>query len=148
MSKRVEKASSEVAEFLQLEKGDSVIHVNTVRLVAETRVCVIDHFLSAERFIKINSRFRNGSLQKFMQTHYQIDFERNVTLISATQPTPEIAQHLQLRSDIPMLCIKTLNCNALDSNDCIEFSVSHVRSDCMQVQVGDVMKMNTKEAHL
>lgn len=145
LAKSIETASDEVADYLMLSSGDPVVHMQTVRLVAGSPVCVIDHYLSSDRFAKLSTRFRNGSLQHFMQKHYQIDFERTLTLISAAQPSLVVAKNLNLTSDIPVLCIKTLNCNANNKSDRIEFSISHTRSDCMQVQIGDAMQIKNKE---
>ncbi len=145
ISKSIEVAPAQVAEYLRLPTDAKVIRVRTLRSVAETKVCVIDHFLSADRFLKVKTRFGSGSLAKFMKAHYQVDFERTISLISATPSTPDLAQHLQLSSQIPMLCIKTLNCQLGNSEERIEFSISHTRSDCMQLQVGDVQQIKPKD---
>ncbi len=146
--KQIETVSEEMKDRLLLASDEKVIHFCTVRSVAETPVCMIDHYVSASRFPKVMMRYRNGSLQQFMEKYYQLTFERKVSLISALKTTPNLMQALNISSEIPVLCIKTLNCNANNAEDPVEYSISYNRSDCMQLHIGDSSQITPKVAQL
>lgn len=141
LKKYTELANNEVRQRLGLADEEQVVVIKTLRHVAETPVCVITQYLSLRHFAKLTSVYRRGSVQGFLQRHYQIELQRQDSFVTAVMPSAEQCQHLHISRSIPLLCIKTVNCNR-DSGQPVEYSVSHNRSDCLQLQ------FSTRDKHV
>jgi GntR family phosphonate transport system transcriptional regulator len=120
---------------LKLAEDEQVVRIRTLRYAAETPISLIEHYLSADRFPKIMTRYGSNSLQNFLHTHYRINCERVENVVSASLPDDEIASALQIPVSDPILCIKTLNRNAEGDNEPVELSVSYSRADCLQIEM-------------
>ena len=125
----------EIQHKLQLSENEQVIRIRTLRYASETPISFIEHFLSIDRFPKIQSRYGKSSLQNFLKSHYQIECERVHSTNSAVQADDEIAKALNIASSDSVLCIKTLNRNLAGDKEPVELSISYNRADCLQMNV-------------
>ncbi|MCE0495282.1 phosphonate metabolism transcriptional regulator PhnF [Vibrio salinus] len=128
LSSRLITVSPKVAGYLNVESGQKVIHIRTLRQIGLKPRSVIDHYLSCEAWWPIMKNYREGSLHLFIRRGFDIDLERKETRIGARSPTNEECRLLNITPDIPLLKVKTRN--VIKGTDVVaEFSSSLTRAD-------------------
>lgn len=132
--KQVVHARGGVAVRLQLEKGDEVIFLETLRCVDGKPFCVISHFLPLHAFPQVLENYDSGSLHTFLERHCATKLQRSESLISAVMPEADDAILLKMPRTLPVLRVKSLNV-ASDSLKPVEYVVTRFRGDATQLTI-------------
>jgi GntR family phosphonate transport system transcriptional regulator len=134
LRKQIVPARGTIATRLQLEEGEKVIFVETLRTVEDKPFCLISHFIPLNQFPDVFERYDSGSLHQFITKHYGLDLKREESLISAVLPEAEDASVLNMPRQAPVLRVKSLNLE-VSSNKPVEYAVTRFRGDSTQLSV-------------
>ncbi len=132
LRKQVLPAIGTVAEKLQLEKGDDVIFVETLREVESKPFCIISHFFPLQTCLVILEHYNSGSLHAFIKQRCGIELLRSESLISAILPAADDARLLNMPRHAPILRVKSTNLD-LQSNKPVEYALTRFRGDATQL---------------
>ena len=132
LSSRVMSAPLTVATHLNIEEGQRIIHIRTLRKTADMPRTIIDHYLSNVDWWPILKNFKSGSLHQFIKRGLAVELERKETNVGARAPTNEECRLLQIPASTPILKIKTKN--VIKGTSIIaEFSSSNCRADATEI---------------
>lgn len=123
-----------VSQRLNLNDGEPVLFLETLRKVDDAPFCVISHFFPYQGFECVEADYTHGSLHKFINEHLQIRLRRTESLITSITPRGDDASLLNMPQHLPVLRVKSLNVD-LDTNSAIEYAVTRFRSDRIQLSV-------------
>lgn len=127
--------NQKVADYLNIEVGEEVTVIETLRSVNDQPVSIISHFLNKKILPDIELHYQSGSLHNCIEKHYGIQLIRSSALISATMPNQDDAFYLKCPSNRPLLKIKSFNTNKEKTQQMVEFSISRNRSDRFQIKI-------------
>lgn len=127
-------ATERVAQRLGLNIGDRVFWIETLRTVSGRQLCVISHFIPAERFPDLDTLYRGGSLHQFLADNYGCRLKRTESLVTAVLPQGDDAKLLGMPQNRPVLRVKSVN---LDDQDGVpvEYSITRFRADRIQLRI-------------
>ncbi|MEE2002103.1 phosphonate metabolism transcriptional regulator PhnF [Alkalimonas sp. MEB108] len=126
--------SARIAERLQIEPQAPVLWVETLRTVESKPLCVISHFLPAERFPEIATDYSEGSLHQFLTSTYGCKLRRTESLITALLPQGDDARLLEIAAGKPVLRVKSVNIDERDNRP-VEYAISRMRGDAVELSV-------------
>jgi len=132
LRKQLIPARSSIASRLQINEGDPVVYIETLRVVKNKPFCIISHFISTTVGQAILENYNQGSLHDFLKQHCAIELKRKESLISAVLPEANDASLLNMPKQTPVLRIKSINLD-IDSDKPVEYSVSRFRGDATQL---------------
>lgn len=141
LRKQLVPAGSSVASKLQIQKGEDVIFVETLREVEDKPFCIISHFLPHQTCLAVLDNYNSGSLHAFLKQRCGIDLLRSESLISAVLPEADDASLLNMPRHAPMLRVKSLNLD-LKSNSPVEYAVTRFRGDATQLSIKPKTTLN------
>lgn len=121
-----------VAKRLQIDEGDQVIFLETLREVKNRPFCLISHFLPLVPYGSVLASYDQGSLHGFLQEHCGIELKRSESLISTVLPEAEDASRLCMPRHMPVLRVKSVNLD-IKSNIPVEYAVTRFRGDATQL---------------
>lgn len=127
-------ASQRVAEHLQLEEGAPVHWIETLRTVNDRPMCVISHFMPAERYPDLLERYQGGSLHAFLAEAYGCRLCRNESLVTAVLPQGDDAKCLRMPQNRSVLRVKSVNVDDRDGTP-IEYAITRFRADRIQLRI-------------
>lgn len=130
--KQLIPARGGVAKRLQIEEGDQVIFLETLREVKNRPFCIISHFLPLEPCRPVLEAYDRGSLHSFLQQQCEIELKRSESLISTVLPETEDASRLCMPRHMPVLRVKSVNLH-IESKMPIEYAVTRFRGDAVQL---------------
>lgn len=132
--KQIVPARGGVAARLQIQEGDQVVFIETLRKVENKPFCIISHFLSFQLFSEVAQRYEGGSLHEFLKQYYAIELKRTESLISAVLPEASDASLLNMPRQSPILRVKSMNLDT-SSNKPVEYAVTRFRGDATQLSI-------------
>ena len=132
LRKQVIPASRGISSRLNIEEGEEVIFIETLRDVEAKPFCVISHFLPLQACPEILEHYSKGSLHRFLKKSCGIDLRRSESLISAVLPEADDASLLNMPRHEPVLRVKSTNLD-IQSNKPIENAVTRFRGDATQL---------------
>ena len=134
LRKQIIPAKGGVASSLQIQEGESVIFIETLREVENKPFCIISHFLPYQLFPEVFECYELGSLHEFLKEQNDVETIRTESLISAVLPEADDASALNMPRQLPVLRVKSIN---LDSQTQIpvEYAVTRFRGDATQLSI-------------
>jgi GntR family phosphonate transport system transcriptional regulator len=130
--KQIIPARGGVAKRLQIEEGDQVIFLETLREVKDRPFCLISHFLPLTSCCSAFASYDQGSLHGFLKEHCDIELKRSESLTSTVLPEAEDASRLCMPRHMPVLRVKSVNLD-IKSNIPVEYAVTRFRGDATQL---------------
>lgn len=127
-------AIERVAERLNIQEGDSVVWIETLRSTDGRPLCVISHFLPADRFQDIETRYRSGSLHALLLVEYGCQIRRTESLVTSVLPQGDDARLLGMPQNRPVLRVKSVNVDERDGAP-IEYAITRFRADRIQLRI-------------
>lgn len=127
-------ANAKVAQRLVIQEGDAVHWVETLRMVDERPMCLISHFVPAEKFPDLFEKFDRGSLHSLMSAAYGCKLRRTESLITAVLPQGDDAKTLGMPQNRPVLRVKSVNVNDRDGAP-VEYAITRFRADRIQLRI-------------
>lgn len=127
-------AIERVAERLGVPSGAPVFWIETLRTAAERPLCVISHFLPAERFPDLRDGYEGGSLHGFLATAYGVKLSRTESLVTAVLPQGDDARLLGMPQNRPVLRVKSVNVDDRDGTP-VEYAITRFRADRIQLRI-------------
>jgi GntR family phosphonate transport system transcriptional regulator len=132
--KQIIPAQGGVADKLQLEIGEKVIFIETLREVDGKPFCVLSHFLPLNLCQKVFDEYERDSLHSFLESACGMQLKRQQSLISAVMPQADDAIALSMPRNMPVLRVKSLNVD-IQNNRPIEYVVTRFRGDGAQLTI-------------
>lgn len=126
--------SERIAERLQIAPNAAVFWIETLRTVDGSPMCVISHFLEAERFPLIFEGYQEGSLHRFLRENYGCELRRSESLITAIMPQGDDARLLSMPASRPILRVKSINIDERDGLP-VEYAISRLRGDGVELNI-------------
>ena len=127
-------AQAGVAQRLQLNDGDQVVLLETLREVDGRPFCVCSHFLPLPQFQGVLEHYDAGSLHQYIEDSCNTRLRRKESLVSAVIPTKDDCILLNMPHNMPVLRVKSLNvCEQSESP--IEYVVTRFRGDAAQLAI-------------
>ncbi|MBU4526641.1 MAG: phosphonate metabolism transcriptional regulator PhnF [Desulfomicrobium sp.] len=110
VSSGVIPATTEVARALELEKGESVIVLETLGEADGVRICLASAHFPQARFPGLDGHFREtGSVTQALRHYGVMDYRRKSTHISSRLPTAREARMLRQAKTRPVLVTESIN---------------------------------------
>ncbi len=134
LRKQTLEAIPRVAERLQMTEGSKVHWIETLRLVDERPMCVISHFLPAQRFPHLMDDYEHDSLHAFLQSHHGCQLRRTESLVTAVLPQGDDAKSLGMPQNRPVLRVKSVNVDERDGAP-VEYAITRFRADRIQLRI-------------
>ncbi|MCW8988525.1 MAG: phosphonate metabolism transcriptional regulator PhnF [Gammaproteobacteria bacterium] len=134
LRKLVIPAKGTVASRLQIQEGEDIIFIETLRSVESNPFCIISHFIPLHKFYEILESYEMGSLHEYIRMHFGIELKRSESLISSVVPDIADASLLNMPRHAPMLRVKSLNLD-INSNEAVEYAVTRFRGDATQLSI-------------
>ncbi|MCC6574931.1 MAG: phosphonate metabolism transcriptional regulator PhnF [Planctomycetes bacterium] len=133
LKRQVLRAVGGVASRLELEEGDEVLWLETLRLADGIPLCLIGHFLPVARFPAL-LEYTSGSLHAFIEKSCGFTPRRKFSLVTAATAEPSDAAHLLMAPGQPVLRVKSVNIHPHTGLP-VEYGLTRFRADLMQVRV-------------
>jgi GntR family phosphonate transport system transcriptional regulator len=127
-------ATERVAERLGLAVGSAVFWIETLRIAADRPLCVISHFIPAERFASLDTRYTGESLHRFLAEAYGCQLRRTESLVTAVLPQGDDAKLLGMPQNRPVLRVKSVNVDERDASP-VEYAITRFRADRIQLRI-------------
>lgn len=132
-------ADQQVAESLQIDKGDEVMCITRLRTANDEPLAIQVAFLSPRlAAFPLEQLRRSGSLYQTVTSHYGITLQRARQTISARLPTRHEQRLLTISRDTPILALERITFDNHDKP--IEYVRSAYRSDKYQMAL-DLRKL-------
>lgn len=134
LRKQVVPASEAVARKLFIQPSERVFWIETLRMADTSPLCVISHFLPAEKYPELENGYSGGSLHQFLQDNYSITLRRTESLVTSCLPQGDDARLLSMPQNRPVLRVKSLNVEG-DSGAPVEYAITRFRADLVQLSI-------------
>ncbi len=132
--RQIVPADGGVAERLGVAVGTPVFWLETLRLTGGQPLCVISHFLPAERFPVLAEAYEGGSLHEFLKQHYAMLLRRVESLVTSVLPQGDDARLLNMPQNRPVLRVKSVNVDDRDGTP-VEYAITRFRADRIQLRI-------------
>jgi GntR family phosphonate transport system transcriptional regulator len=127
-------ATERVAQRLALNLGDRVFWIETLRTASDRQLCVISHFIPANRFPDLDTRYGGESLHQFLAANYGCKLKRTESLVTAVLPQGDDAKLLGMPQNRPVLRVKSVNVDERDGAP-VEYAITRFRADRIQLRI-------------
>jgi GntR family phosphonate transport system transcriptional regulator len=127
-------AQGGVARRLQLEDGEPVIWIETLRCVDHRPFCVISHYLAAGLLPGLVEDYEGGSLHEFIESNHGRRLQRSESIVSSALPQGDDASVLAMPANSPVLRVKSVNVFEHDKTP-VEYALTRFRADRMQLRI-------------
>lgn len=134
LRKQILGAIPRVAQRLGIQEGDAVHWIDSLRLLDERPMCLISHFVPAERFPDLLDRFENGSMYSLLGSAYGCRIRRTESLVTAVLPQGDDARMLGMPQNRPVLPVKSVNVGERDGSP-VEYAITRFRADRIQMRI-------------
>jgi GntR family phosphonate transport system transcriptional regulator len=134
LRKQVIPVNGGVAERLGLAPGEAVLWLETLRLGGGQPLCVISHFLPAEKYPGVAESYTGGSLHRLLEESYGCVLRRTESLVTAVLPQGDDARLLSMPQNRPVLRVKSINVDDRDSAP-VEYAITRFRADRIQLRI-------------
>ena len=132
--KQVLHAQGGVAKCLDLQDGDEVIFLETLREVDKKPFCICSHFLLLNTLKDVLEHYNSGYLHQFLEERYIIRLQRKESLVSDVMPEIDDCTLLNMPQHMPILRVKSVNSCEQNDNP-IEYVVTRFRGDAAQLAI-------------
>ncbi|MBD1400876.1 phosphonate metabolism transcriptional regulator PhnF [Pelovirga terrestris] len=133
LTNKVIVAPLAVARALGLDPLAEVRWIESLRYADNIPLCVISHFVPFVPYGEALGDYRGGSLHAVLTQNFGM-LRRRESLVTVVTATEEDARRLQIRSDQPLLRVKSLN--VLEGDDePVEYAVTRFRGDRIQLRI-------------
>ncbi len=133
LSKKVMKASEEIARKLQINTDDRVIRIECLRIADQTPFVLERQYYAFEAFQELLQEKIQGSMYKILVQHFNINLHHSVQTLRAMMPPEDIAQRLNVGKTIPCMFLESVTYDSQDSP--VELLYSFYRGDRYLFQV-------------
>lgn len=123
-----------VARKLNLDEGQPVFRIETLRFLDDMPLCLITHFLSGPAAEIGREKYHAGSLHTCLEQEGPIKLERIESMISTRAPTDEDARFLRMPRRIFVLRVKGVNADEASGRP-LEYSVTRFRGDRIELSL-------------
>ena len=123
-----------IAQRLQLDEGEPVLWLETLRSVDDRPLCVISHYLPAALLPGLLDDYQGGSLHAFIEANHGWNLKRSESLVSSTLPQGDDASVLAMPANWPVLRVKSVNVREHDELP-VEYALTRFRADRMQLRI-------------
>lgn len=127
-------AQGEIAEHLQVEEGEPVALIETLRNMDGVPFILVTHYLPLRKVFDVIKLYNEGSLHKFIKDNYDIDLKRKMSMIRSVLPDKDEMAKLAIPGNAPILLVKSINIDTKTQTP-IELSVSRFKGNCTQLTV-------------
>lgn len=127
LSKGVIKASDGIANKLGLQPGTSVIKIERLRIADKTPFVIEQQYYYYEDFTGLLELDIQGSMYRILVDQLGADLHHSVQTLQAVNPTPEIAQQLNIPKTNPCMFLESIAYTSDDKP--LELLHSHYRGD-------------------
>lgn len=127
-------ATVRIAQRLGLNIGQRVFWIETLRTASDRQLCVISHFIPADRFADLDTIYKGESLHQFLASQYGCKIKRTESLVTAVLPQGDDAKLLGMPQNRPVLRVKSVNVDERDGNP-IEYAITRFRADRIQLRI-------------
>jgi GntR family phosphonate transport system transcriptional regulator len=127
-------AQKESAERLEIEEGEPIIVIETLRKMDGAPFSVVSHHFPLNKVYAVMSKYMRGSLHDFLYVHYNMKLRRTISLIGAILPDQNDIELLEISGNSPLLLVKSVNVDQT-TGEPIEFSVSRFKGISTQLSV-------------
>lgn len=127
-------AQGGVARKLNLDEGEPVFWIETLRQVDGVPFCLISHYLPAALVPGLLDDYDGGSLHDYIEQAHGWRLRRNESVISASLPQGNDASLLAMPSSAPVLRVKSVNVRERDGIP-VEYALTRNRADRMQLRI-------------
>ena len=127
-------ARKETAERLEIEEGEPIILVETLRKMDGAPFSVVSHHFPLNKVYAVMQEYEGGSLHDFLFNRYSMKLKRTISLIGAILPDKHDSQLLEISGNSPLLLVKSINADKA-TGEPIEFSVSRFKGISTQLSV-------------
>lgn len=127
-------ADARLGEKLQLNASAPVLRLEILRMINQLPFSLATSYLPAERFPELETRLTGSfSLYALLNQYYDIDPQRQESLIEAALPNPREQRLLQSTERQPLLLIRSLAVD--DQKRPVEYVVTRTRADlgCLSI---------------
>jgi len=121
------KASKEIAENLNVRKGDEVVHLKRLRYANDEPIVVLDTYLIIECKNILNMDMEKKGLYDYLSLHQKTKISRVVRQFEAVGASKEQSNYLQIKTGHPVQLVTTVGFNA--DGKPVEFSIANYRGD-------------------
>jgi GntR family phosphonate transport system transcriptional regulator len=97
-------------------------------------MCLISHFIPAERFPDLLGRFESGSLHGLLESAYGCRIRRTESLVTAVLPQGDDARVLSMPQNRPVLRVKSVNVDERAGTP-VEYAITRFRADRIQLRI-------------
>lgn len=127
-------AQGGVAQRLQLDEGEPVAWIETLRSVDGAPFCVISHYLPLNLLPGVIADYSGGSLHEFIEAQHGWRLTRSESLVSAALPQGDDASLLAMPATTAVLRVKSVNVRDRDGAP-VEYALTRFRADRMQLRI-------------
>ena len=127
-------ATGGVAQRLQLDDGEPVAWIETLRSVDGLPFCVISHYLPLSIVPGVLDDYAGGSLHEFIEAQHGWLLTRTESLVSAGLPQGDDASLLAMPANAAVLRVKSVNVRDRDAVP-VEYALTRFRADRMQLRI-------------
>lgn len=127
-------AQGGVAQRLQLDEGEPVAWIETLRSVDAAPFCVISHYLPLTLLPGVLDDYSGGSLHEFIEAQHGWRLKRTESLVSGALPQGDDASLLAMPGHMPVLRVKSVNVRDRDGAP-VEYALTRFRADRMQLRI-------------
>jgi len=127
-------AQKESAKRLEIDEGEPIILIETLRKMDGAPFSVVSHHFPLNKVYAVMSEYEGGSLHEFLYNHYHMKLKRTISLIGAILPGKDDIHWLEISGNSPLLLVKSVNVDQV-TGEPIEFSVSRFKGISTQLSV-------------
>jgi GntR family transcriptional regulator len=127
LDKGIIEASDEIVIKLGLQPGTSVIKIERLRIADKTPFVVEQQYYNYEDFAGLLELNIQGSMYRILVDRFGADLHHSVQTLQAVNPTPEIAQQLNIPRITPCIFLESIAYTSDDKP--LELLHSHYRGD-------------------
>jgi GntR family transcriptional regulator len=124
-------ADAEVARFLEIEPGNSVLRITRLRSADGEPLAIQESHLAPRLDLPIEALQASGSLYKSLAAHHGLKPHHAKQLVSARLPSANEARRLGIRRNVPLLALVRITFD--DAGKPFEYVRSAYRSDKYQL---------------
>lgn len=126
-------ANQQIAQGLGIASESQVIKIKTLRFIDQVPVSVVFHHLRLGEHETPLQGYRAGSLHQYLQRYCEISLRRHTTVVGAMMPNEEDRACLQIGNSHPLITLQTINVD--QQGEAFEFSISHIRSELVELSL-------------
>jgi GntR family phosphonate transport system transcriptional regulator len=134
LKKELIQAKDGIARRLEINEGQQVLWMETLRFTDKRPIGVSAQFLVQPYAEVVLEAYEGGSLHQFLLDEFGLKLKRAYSLITAVLPQEEDARWLQMSRRQPILRMKTVNVDEKDEAP-VEYAVARSRADLVQVRI-------------